>query len=262
MSGTAATPPLEPRAVEGGLKARSTRGAIGADLVVRAVPRRAGVLRAWAAGCTRGRNYARKGQVISLDVDAGRGDGAGAGLAAAARTRCAIGFAPLRRRRSGPRSSSALADQALYRAQAAGRRDAAGDRGDLRRRRRCRCSRRVAAICDGLQLPGLGGAVQAHRRDVLPAGRGVRRRPVRILPWRGRDREDLLADLRAARSDDRSAAAAPRGRARRSPTALTPFSGPQRPEHQTPASGRGWFCARPASPDRCHGARAGADRVA
>lgn len=63
-------PPSRPRAVEGGLKARSTRGAIG---------------RTWWSGrftevlegiglgnrLARGRNYARRGQVISLEVGPG-----------------------------------------------------------------------------------------------------------------------------------------------------------------------------------------------
>jgi uncharacterized Zn finger protein len=63
-------PPSRPRPVEDGLKARSTRGAIGQtwwsgrfvqvleDIIV-------------GGRLQRGRNYARRGQVISLDVDAG-----------------------------------------------------------------------------------------------------------------------------------------------------------------------------------------------
>jgi uncharacterized Zn finger protein len=63
-------PPARPRAVEGGLKARSARGAIGQTWWSE---RFVGVLEHIGLGnrLARGRNYARKGQVISLDIDAG-----------------------------------------------------------------------------------------------------------------------------------------------------------------------------------------------
>jgi hypothetical protein len=56
-----------PRAVENGLKARSSRGAIGESWWSR---RFLDVLESFAMGSrlTHGRTYARKGQVISLDV--------------------------------------------------------------------------------------------------------------------------------------------------------------------------------------------------
>ncbi len=63
-------PPSRPRPVEGGLKARTTRGEIGATWWSR---RFLDVLESFAMGnrLTRGRAYARKGQVISLDVTPG-----------------------------------------------------------------------------------------------------------------------------------------------------------------------------------------------
>lgn len=63
-------PPSRPLAVDGGLKARSTRGAIGQTWWSE---RFVSVLEHIGLGSRleRGRNYARKGQVISLDVDAG-----------------------------------------------------------------------------------------------------------------------------------------------------------------------------------------------
>ena len=63
-------PPSRPRAVEGGLKARSTRGAIAQTWWSR---RFIEVLEDIGMGSRlqRGRSYARKGQVISLDVDPG-----------------------------------------------------------------------------------------------------------------------------------------------------------------------------------------------
>jgi uncharacterized Zn finger protein len=63
-------PPSRPRAVDGGLKARTARGAIGATWWSR---RFLDVLESFAMGnrLTRGRAYARKGQVISLEVTPG-----------------------------------------------------------------------------------------------------------------------------------------------------------------------------------------------
>jgi uncharacterized Zn finger protein len=62
--------PARPLAVEGGLKARSTRGAIGQTWWS---GRFIAVLEAIIVGgrLDRGRNYARRGQVISMDVTAG-----------------------------------------------------------------------------------------------------------------------------------------------------------------------------------------------
>jgi uncharacterized Zn finger protein len=63
-------PPARPRAVDGGLVARSARGAIGEHWWSR---RFLEVLESFALGSrlTRGKNYARRGQVISLDVAPG-----------------------------------------------------------------------------------------------------------------------------------------------------------------------------------------------
>ena len=63
-------PPSRPRTVENGLKARSSRGAIGSSWWSR---RFLDVLESFAMGnrLTRGRTYARKGQVVSLEVTPG-----------------------------------------------------------------------------------------------------------------------------------------------------------------------------------------------
>lgn len=63
-------PPSKPRAVEGGLVARSARGAIGEQWWSR---RFLEVLESFALGSrlTRGKNYARRGQVLSLSVAPG-----------------------------------------------------------------------------------------------------------------------------------------------------------------------------------------------
>ena len=72
-----------PRRVEGGLRARSTRGAIGQSWWSR---RFLEVLESFALGTrlTRGRAYARAGQVLRLDVTPGVVDRRGAGFPAAA----------------------------------------------------------------------------------------------------------------------------------------------------------------------------------
>lgn len=63
-------PPSTPRAVQGGLVARSSRGAIGEQWWSR---RFLQVLESFALGTrlTRGKNYARRGQVLSLTVSPG-----------------------------------------------------------------------------------------------------------------------------------------------------------------------------------------------
>lgn len=63
-------PPSTPRRVEGGVKARSVRGAIGSSWWS---ARFIEVLEGLGVGgrLQRGRNYARRGQVVSLDVSAG-----------------------------------------------------------------------------------------------------------------------------------------------------------------------------------------------
>jgi uncharacterized Zn finger protein len=70
MSGNRWYPPSKPREVKNGLRARSARGAIGSTWWSR---RFLDVLESFALGSrlTRGRSYARQGQVMSLEVAAG-----------------------------------------------------------------------------------------------------------------------------------------------------------------------------------------------
>lgn len=64
-------PPSKPRAVDGGIRARSARGKIASTWWS---TRFIEVLEAMGMGSrlTRGRNYARRGQVVSLDLSAGQ----------------------------------------------------------------------------------------------------------------------------------------------------------------------------------------------
>ena len=74
-----------PIAVEGGVKAKSKRGAIGEQWWSR---RFIAVLESYGAGMSgrlqRGKNYARRGQVIEFSLGGGEGRRAGAGVAPAA----------------------------------------------------------------------------------------------------------------------------------------------------------------------------------
>lgn len=185
-----------PRPVQGGLKARSARGAIGESWWAR---RFLAVLESFALGTrlTRGRAYARKGQVISLDV----APGAVTAKVQGSRPtpyRVRIGLRPF----PGPvwdRLETLLAEQAFFSA-----RLLAGDLpaeledtfagagapifpaaiGDLDLT--CNCPD-FAVPCKHLAA-AFYLLAEAFDAD-----------PFQILHWRGRDRADLLARLRAKR---------------------------------------------------------------
>jgi uncharacterized Zn finger protein len=190
-------PPSRPRAVEGGIAARSSRGAIAKTWWSE---RFIEVLEAIGLGgrLQRGRSYARKGQVIDLDLDAGRVSATVQG----SRVR------PYRVRISltaygkseWAAVERALAEQASYTASLlAGRMPedieqvfaAVGlslfPASAAELSLDCSCPdgqvpcKHLAAVCYLL--------AESFDAD-----------PFRILAWRGREREDLLANLRALRS--------------------------------------------------------------
>jgi uncharacterized Zn finger protein len=107
-------PPARPRAVTGGLTARSARGQIGSSWWSR---RFLTVLESFALGTrlTRGRAYARRGQVISLEVLPGVVTARVQGTRATP-YRVAIGFAPFTDA-TWAEVDAALAGQALFTAQ-------------------------------------------------------------------------------------------------------------------------------------------------
>ena len=147
---------------------------------------------------TRGRSYARAGQVLSLRYAPGRGHRARAGLAAEP-YRVTIALPAFDARR-GPGSRRRWPAQAIYLARLlAG--EMPGEIEEVFTGPAHRCSRTGRRTRDGVLVPGLGRAVQAHRGDVLPARRGVRRRPVR--------------DPAVARAGPGDAAGEPAGTARR-----------------------------------------------
>lgn len=196
-------PPARPRRVDGGLKARSARGAIGttwwSERFV-AVLNDIGV----SSRLQRGRHYARAGQVISFDVDPGLVTARVQGSRLRPyRVRIGIGaygkleWAKLER---------ALADDAWYAA-----RLLAGEMPDD-----------IEDIFGRLGLPLFPASAGELSMDCscpdweVPCkhvaavfyllAEGFDDDPFTIFAWRGREREDLLANLRAARSGGAPAA--------------------------------------------------------
>ena len=189
-------PPSRPRPVPGGLRARSTRGAIAqtwwSDRFIE-------VLEGIGLGnrLQRGRNYARKGQVIVARRGRGVGDGPGPGQPGPALPG-ADRHHRVRQARVG-QAESALAGNAWYTA-----RLLAGEMPDD-----------IEEVFAGLGLslfPATRGELSldcscpdwAVPCKHLAAAfyllaESFDDDPFTILAWRGREREDLLANLQAAR---------------------------------------------------------------
>lgn len=202
-------PAARPRTVEGGLKARTARGDIGSSWWSK---RFLTVLESFALGTrlTRGRAYARKGQVISLDVEPGvvRASVQGSRVRP---YQVSITFEPLREI-SWAKAEIALSEQALPSARLlAGEvppelEEIFADAGaalfpttvrDLEQR----CS------CPDQQVPCKHLAATFYLlAEAFDAD------PFLILRWRGRDRDALLGRLRELRSDAGAAEGAPVGR--------------------------------------------------
>ena len=145
-------------------------------LVVAPVHRRARVLRDERPAAARAR-VRPQGPGPGVRAGPGQGHRTGAGVTAPA---------VQGQHRRAPADHGAVADGRAAAGQpgavpgeTAGRRDARGDRGGLRRLRHAPVPAVGRRPGHALQLPGLGSAVQAPRRGLLCAGRGVRRRPVR-----------------------------------------------------------------------------------
>jgi uncharacterized Zn finger protein len=201
-------PPSRPLDVEGGMKARSKRGAIGQSWWS---GRFVEVLEDIGLGSRlqRGRNYARRGQVISLEVAPGLVDA----LVQGSRHRpytVEVGIAAFGEP-EWARLERALADNAWYlakllagempedieevfAAQGLALFPASAEELDMD----CSCPdwevpcKHIAAVFYLL--------AEAFDDD-----------PFDILAWRGRDREELLANLRAARDDGAGASGADHG---------------------------------------------------
>lgn len=196
-------PPSRPRPVSGGLKARSTRGAIGQTWWS---GRFVQVLEGIGLGnrLQRGRNYARRGQVISLDVGAGMVTARVQGSRARP-YRVRIGITAF-----GPAEwatlERVLAGSAWYSAKLLAGEMPAGIE--------------EVFAAQGLPLfPAAAGELsmdcscpdwEVPCKHIAAAfyllAEAFDDDPFTILAWRGREREDLLASLHSARSDGQSAA--------------------------------------------------------
>jgi uncharacterized Zn finger protein len=196
-------PPSRPRPVEDGLKARSTRGTIGQTWWS---GRFVEVLEGIGLGnrLQRGRNYARKGQVISLDVDAGMVTAQVQGSRARP-YRVRIGITAFGKP-EWAKLERALGGSAWYSAKLL-----AGEMpGDIEE----------VFAAQGLSLfPAAAGELsmdcscpdwEVPCKHIAAAfyllAEAFDDDPFTILAWRGREREDLLANLHAIRSDGPPAA--------------------------------------------------------
>jgi uncharacterized Zn finger protein len=256
-------PPSRPRRVSGGITARSTRGAIGSSWWSR---RFIDALEAIAAGSrlTRGRSYARQGQVLSLDLAAGRVRAQVQGSRVRPYT-VQLKVAPFTEL-AWTKVEIALAEQAIYSARllagempddieqvfaAAGVPLFATRPGDLE----------MSCSCPDWEVP-----CKHLAATIYLLGERFDTDPFQILAWRGRNREALLTRLRALRgtepvADDEPTADGPdhRGRTDTDPhlpvtgTALA-LTGADLPAGLDADAERFWFAPvplgrRPTSPD-------------
>lgn len=203
MSSSWYPPPSRPRPVDGGLKARSQRGAIGqswwSERFVE-VLERIGV----GGRLQRGRNYARRGQVLSLAVEPGMVTARVQGSRARP-YRVRVNIAAYGKP-EWSRLERALADDAWYTARLlAGEmpediEDVFTDQG-LSLFPRSAAELSLDCSCPDHEVPCKHIAAvfyllaEAFDED-----------PFTILAWRGRERDDLLANVGAARADGPPAA--------------------------------------------------------
>ncbi len=194
-------PPSKPRPVQGGLKARAARGAIGSSWWSR---RFLDVLESFAMGnrLTRGRSYARKGQVISLDVTPGEVRAAVQGSRARP-YRVTIGL-PTLAEIVWAKAEIALSEQALPSAKLlAG--EVPPELEEIFAAAGAplfpRNARELAQYCScpDSEVPCKHLAATFY---LLAEAFDVD--PFLVLRWRGRDREPLLARLRELRGDEPS----------------------------------------------------------
>jgi uncharacterized Zn finger protein len=186
-------PPLP---VEGGIRARSTRGAIGRSWWSK---RFLAVLETFALGTrlTRGRSYARKGQVLSVDVAPGKVTASVQGSRPRP-YRVTIGLKPFSDR-VWTRVEKALAAQALFSAQLlAGEmppeiEDVFASAGAPL------FPSAVADLTMSCSCPDWSVPCKHLAATFYLLAEAFDTDPFQILYWRGRDRETLLGRLRVLR---------------------------------------------------------------
>jgi uncharacterized Zn finger protein len=190
-------PPSRPRPVENGLKARTARGPIAQTWWSR---RFTAVLEDIGLGgrMQRGRTYARKGQVISLEVGPGRVTARVQGSRVRP-YRVSVGFAAFSQPEWG-RLERALAASAWYSAKLL-----SGEMpDDIEEVFAGQGLSLFPAATDDLSMDCSCPDWQVPCKHIAAVfyllAESFDDDPFRILAWRGRDREDFLASLQAARS--------------------------------------------------------------
>jgi uncharacterized Zn finger protein len=196
-------PPSRPRPVEGGLKARTARGPIAQTWWSR---RFTEVLEDIGLGgrMQRGRTYARKGQVISLEVKAG----AVTALVQGSRVRpyrVRVGVSAFGKP-EWARLERALAASAWYSAKLL-----SGEMpDDIEEVFAAEGLSLFPAAADELSMDCSCPDWEVPCKHIAAVfyllAESFDDDPFKILAWRGRDRDDLLANLEAARSDGAPAA--------------------------------------------------------
>ena len=199
-------PPSRPRDVKGGIVARSARGDIGEQWWSR---RFITVLESFALGSrmTRGKNYARRGQVISLQVEPGV---VSAKVQGSRKTpyRVTIGLAPFGEL-VWAKAEIVLAEQAIHSAALlagefpAELEEVFGDAGAPLFPRRA-SDMQMNCSCPDREVPCKHLAATFYL-----LAESFDQDPFLILQWRGRARADLLDRLRGLRGDASVAQAAP-----------------------------------------------------
>ena len=167
---------------KGGIKAQSKRGDFGESWWAK---RWIAVLESFDIGARlgRGRTYARKGQVLSIEVEKGRVKAKVQG------SRAKPYRVTIQVKRLSPaeweKLAKALAQQAIFAAKLLAGEMPQDIEKVFQAAKLVALPREIQGPGNGLLLPRLVEPLQAHRRGLLPAGRGVRPRSVPDLQTPG-----------------------------------------------------------------------------
>ncbi|MFZ5869695.1 MAG: SWIM zinc finger family protein [Actinomycetota bacterium] len=191
-------PPAAPRPVEGGVVARSARGRIGEQWWSR---RFVEVLESFALGSrlTRGRSYARKGQVVSLDVGPGEVRATVQGTRRTPYT-VSIELAPFPEL-VWAKLEVALAEQAIHSARLLAGEMPADLEDVLAAAGAPLFPERASDLTMTCSCPDVAVPCKHIAATFYLLAESFDEDPFRILAWRGRQREPLLARLRELRGD-------------------------------------------------------------
>jgi len=207
-------PPAAPRRVQGGVVARSTRGDIGEQWWSR---RFVQVLESFALGTrlTRGRNYARRGQVVSLEVASGQ---VRATVQGSRRTpyRVTVGLAPFSEL-VWAKVEVTLAEQAIHSARLLAGELPAELEEVFATAGAPLFPQRASDLAMTCSCPDQAVPCKHLAATFYLLAESFDEDPFRILAWRGRERQPLLTRLRELRGaapsgteDATGAASAPR----------------------------------------------------